>query len=195
MKRFTLTGGIACGKSTVSEALKKRGWQVIDTDEIAQEIVKKDSEGYKKVIDSFGSSILNSEGSIDRLQLGDIIFTDSGKRSLLNSILHPLIQKEWQLQHSVCVQRGATLVVIPLLYEVEGDGWFDSVACVGCSHDTQQMRLKQRGFDFGQIQMRIKAQMGLEQKLKKSDLVVWNNGSEELLEQQVNLLDRHWKSL
>lgn len=195
MKRFALTGGIACGKSTVSASLKKRGWQVIDTDEIAREMLEPGTEGYKKVIDSFGSSILNSDSSIDRAHLGDIIFTDSGKRSLLNSILHPLIQTEWHLQYSVFVERGATFVVIPLLYEVEVSGWFDSVACVGCARVTQQMRLKQRGFDSEQIQVRIEAQMSLEQKLKKSDLVIWNNGSEELLERQVNLLDRHWKSL
>lgn len=195
MNRFALTGGIACGKSLVSVFLEKQGWQIVDSDRIARRLLAPGEGAYKKVIDSFGVSILNSDSSIDRSLLGNIVFTDPEKRSLLNSILHPLIRAEWQFQHSVLVQRGPTLVVIPLLHETEADLWFESVACVGCSFDLQLTRLRQRGLEREQAGARIAAQMKVEDKARRSDAVIWNNGSQELLEEQVKLLDRRWKSL
>jgi dephospho-CoA kinase len=93
------------------------------------------------------------------------------------------------------VQRGPTLVVIPLLYETEANLWFESVACVGCSFDVQSERLRQRGLTPEQARARIAAQLKVEDKAKQSDAVIWNNGSEELLKEQVRLLDNRWKSL
>jgi dephospho-CoA kinase len=195
MNRFALTGGIACGKTMVSVFLQKAGWQVIDTDLIAHHLLEPTGAGYKKVIDSFGNRILNSNSSIDRALLGGIVFTDPEKRSLLNSILHPLIRTEWLYQHSVLVQRGPTLVVIPLLFETEANLWFESVACVGCSYGLQQIRLQQRGQNQKQAEARIAAQMNVEEKVRRSDIVIWNNGSQELLKEQAGHLDSLWKSL
>lgn len=195
MKKFALTGGLACGKSTVSKLLKIRGWQVIDTDEISHDLLEPDTDAYKKVIDSFGSSILKELRRIDRSLLGNIVFKDPEKRSLLNSILHPLIRAEWQRRHSVLVQRGPTLVVIPLLFETGMNEWFDAVACVGSFKNVQEKRLSERGLTQIQIDLRIAAQMNLENKMKQSDVVIWNNGSEALLNKQVMLLEKSWKPL
>jgi dephospho-CoA kinase len=195
MNRFALTGGIACGKSLVSHHLGNSGWQIIDSDLIARDLLRPDGAAYKNVIDSFGTFIVNADSSIDRHRLGEIVFTDSEKRSLLNSILHPLIRAEWQFQHSVLVQRGPTLVVIPLLFETEANLWFESVACVGCSFELQLVRLRQRSLTQEQAEARIEAQMKVEDKAKKSDVVIWNNGSQELLAEQTRLLDSRWKSL
>jgi len=195
MNRYALTGGIASGKSMVSGLLETWGWQIIDSDVIARGLLEPGGGAYKKVIDSFGSSIVYNDSSIDRSRLGNIVFTDPEKRGLLNSILHPLIRAEWQFQHSVLVQRGPTLVVIPLLHETEANLWFESVACVGCSFDRQMARLRQRGLMPEQAEARISAQMKVEDKAKHSDVVIWNNGSKELLEDQARLLDGRWKSV
>jgi dephospho-CoA kinase len=194
MNRFALTGGIACGKSAMSAFLQGLGWQVIDADVLARHFLEKGEAGYEKVIDSFGPSILNKDSSIDRSLLGNIVFTNPEKRRLLNALLHPLIQAEWQSRHSVLTQRGPTLVVIPLLHETGSDQWFESVACVGCSLTLQKARLQQRGLNEKQSAARIDSQMSVENKIKLSNHVIWNDGSLSLLEEQALLLHQCWKS-
>ncbi|NJK90836.1 MAG: dephospho-CoA kinase [Blastochloris sp.] len=193
MNRFAITGGIACGKSTVGAGMERLGWQVIDTDVLARRLLEPEGAAYEKVVDSFGQSILNESGLIDRSLLGEIVFNDPAKRSLLNSILHPLIRAEWQSSHSLFIQHGPTLIVIPLLFETGIETWFQSVACVGCSLERQRERLAGRGLKNRQAEQRIAAQWPMEEKLKRSHLVLWNDGSMELLEQQIRLLDSRWK--
>lgn len=198
MKRFCITGGIACGKSEVAQGLEKRGWKIIDTDRIAREVVEPGQPGYKKVVDAFGRKILNSSGLIDRNLLGQVVFASSEQRILLNSILHPLIRFQWKTRLSEHLSRTPGLpavVVIPLLYETGGEVEFDSVACVASPAGQQLARLRSRGLDEEEAMRRVRSQQALEEKIRRSSVMIWNGGSLELLQAQTDGLARHWQDL
>lgn len=199
MKKLGITGGIAAGKSEMAQILSGCGWCVIDTDQVARDLCAVGQEGYEKVIDAFGSMILNKEDdSINRNMLGRIVFEDSSKRLLLNSILHPLVREKWQRRHAELVGTDPAVpvvVVIPLLFETQCEGWFDSIACVACSDEVQMRRLGERGLTSEQSRLRIEAQWPMEQKTEKSHVVVWNNGSLEMLEAQARMLLGLWEPL
>ena len=91
-----LTGGIACGKSTLAESLRARGWHVIDTDQIAHRLLEPGEAVWKNVVDAFGPSILQPDKSIDRKVLGRLVFADPLLRAKLNEITHPAIRSAWQ---------------------------------------------------------------------------------------------------
>lgn len=194
--KFGLTGGVACGKSTVSDMLQKLGWKAIDTDALAHQLYKPGMPAYQKIVDAFGYSILKEDRTVDRASLGQLVFSDPEKRRLLNSLVHPLIRSAWQQEYNEHLLKHPEIpvfVVVPLLFENRLEGWFDSVACVGCSREEQLARLMARGMDAKQVEQRIEAQWPLEIKMEKSQVVLWNNGSFEHLENQVRKLDRLWR--
>ncbi|MDR1144568.1 MAG: dephospho-CoA kinase [Verrucomicrobiales bacterium] len=197
MKRFCITGGIACGKSAVATRLAAAGWQVIDADVIAREQLQPGAEGYKKTVDAFGKNILNDAHLVDRTLLGRLVFADAGKRVKLNSILHPLIRTvaEQHLQaHERRYPGVPAVTVIPLLHETGGAGRFDSVACVAATPACQLARLRARGLDEDAAKQRIQAQWPVAEKIQHSQLVLWNNGSLALLDRQLERLKHLWLS-
>ncbi|MDR1304548.1 MAG: dephospho-CoA kinase [Verrucomicrobiales bacterium] len=197
MKRFCITGGIACGKSAAAARLAAVGWQVIDADVIAREQLQPGAEGYKKTVDAFGKNILNDARLVDRTLLGRLVFADAGKRVMLNSILHPLIRAvvEQRLQaHGRRWPGVPAVTVIPLLHETDGAGRFDSVACVAATPAGQLARLRARGLDEDAAKQRMRAQWPVEEKIRHSQLVLWNNGSFDLLDRQVARLQHLWLS-
>ncbi len=195
MNKFCITGGIACGKSAVSNFLQKKGWEVIDTDQIAREQLEPGTEGYKKTVDAFGVNILNRSHLVDRTLLGRMVLSDPEKRKLLNSILHPLIRSVWnnRLQQHLRNSPGVpVVVVIPLLFETGGEDQFDAVACVASPFDFQLERLQQRGMSETEARQWIRVQEPVEEKIRKSHVVLWNNGSLELLNHQTEQLEQVW---
>jgi dephospho-CoA kinase len=193
--RLGLTGGIACGKSTVAAGLSQQGAQVVDSDEIAREVVRPGEKGYEKVIDAFGKDILNRDRTIHRGRLGQIVFSDAIKRDLLNSLLHPIIRERWQARQQELYEvfpGVPVVVVIPLLFETGLESEFDSIACVSCSRWVQEQRLKARGLDFQQLEQRISAQMPVGMKMERAEVVLWNDGSLLLLEAQARRLFSLW---
>lgn len=114
-----LTGGIASGKSTVSEMLKKRGIPVIDADLIAREVVEVGKKAYTEIVNAFGKEILNEDLTINRARLGSIVFQNEDKREKLNSIVHPEVRLEMKRRQEQLISEGAKAVVldIPLLFE------------------------------------------------------------------------------
>ena len=117
---IALTGGIACGKSTLAEALRARGGDVIDTDEIAHSVLLPKGAAYKNVVDAFGPSILQADLSIDRKVLGRLVFADPLLRAKLNEITHPAIRSTWQREREERARTHPTqslAVMIPLLFE------------------------------------------------------------------------------
>src|SRR5271154_286456 len=135
-----LTGGIACGKSTLAEGLRARGWHVIDTDLIAHEITAPGGPVWKNVVDAFGPSILQPDKSIDRKVLGRLVFADPFLRAKLNEITHPAIRNAWQREHEERARTYPTqslAVMIPLLFECELEKMFSVVWCVGASRAVQ----------------------------------------------------------
>lgn len=186
-----LTGGIACGKSTVCRHLAGRGWFVIQTDELGRQSLEPGTLGYKKVVDAFGPSILNKDQSVDRSRLGCIVFSDAASREQLNSILHPIIRDLWQGQLKTHLEKhpGVPAVVeIPLLFETRAESSFVRTVSVGCSREQQLQRMRARGWDEEESDRRLRAQWPLADKMKMSDHVIWNDGTPALLHAQLERL-------
>jgi dephospho-CoA kinase len=182
-----LTGGIACGKSTLAEGLRARGWHVIDTDRIAHEVLRPGEETWKNVIDAFGPSILQPDKSIDRKVLGRLVFADPLLRAKLNEITHPAIRSAWQreLEERARTHPSQFLaVMIPLLFECELEQRFSAVWCVGASRRVQLNRLQARGLSEAEAVQRLASQMPVTEKMARSDVAFWGEGiAGTLLEQ------------
>jgi dephospho-CoA kinase len=184
-----LTGGIACGKSTLAEGLRARGWHVIDTDEIAHELMLPERVVWKNVIDAFGPSILKRDKSIDRKVLGRLVFADPLLRAKLNEITHPAIRSAWQreLEERTRTQPHQFLaVMIPLLFECKLELLFSAVWCVGASRTTQMNRLQLRGLSETEAVQRLASQMPVANKMARSSLAFWGEGTPETLVSQLD---------
>ena len=147
MQVIGLTGGIASGKSTVSNILKKAGAVIIDADRIARDVVKKGLPAYQEIRDTFGDNVLSPDGEIDRSVLGDIIFNDPQKKQLLNRIVHPYVSKEtnFQLKHIEKTHPNTIVILdIPLLMEAQMHRDLSDVIVVYVPEHTQIKRLMRR---------------------------------------------------
>jgi dephospho-CoA kinase len=197
LRRYGLTGGIASGKSTVSRELENHGWKVIDSDAIVHRLYEKGQAGYEKVVDAFGGGILDGSQQIDRSSLGRLVFSDAQRLALLNSLIHPLVRSEWLRQRQDFFQESPkqrVLVVIPLLFETGAESFFDKIACIACAEEVQLRRLAGRGLGPGAARERLIRQAPVVEKMNKSHVVLWNNGSLELLKAQAARLDQRWKA-
>jgi dephospho-CoA kinase len=175
-----LTGGIACGKTTLAEGMRARGWEVIDTDEIAHRLMAPGEAVWKNIVDVFGGSILRSDKSIDRKVLGRFVFADPLLRAKLNEITHPAIRSVWQREREERARAHPThflAVMIPLLFECELEQMFSAVWCVGASRGVQLERLKARGFSEEEAGQRLGSQMPVEEKMAKATLAFWGEGT------------------
>ncbi|HIZ95514.1 MAG TPA: dephospho-CoA kinase [Candidatus Ligilactobacillus excrementavium] len=186
-----LTGGIASGKSTVSNYLYEQGAVVIDADIVSRQVVRPGAKGLLALVSEFGKQIQNEDGTLNRAALGEIIFNDQKKRDVVNGLLHPLIKEEMLNQVKVAEEKAVDLVVldIPLLFESKCEQYCDAVLVVDVSPETQKGRLMRRN-DFTQkeAQARIDSQMDPADRKKRADFVVNNDASEEKTYQQVDIL-------
>ncbi|MBN7273573.1 dephospho-CoA kinase [Ligilactobacillus pobuzihii] len=186
-----LTGGIASGKSTVSNYLYEQGAVVIDADIVSRQVVRPGAKGLLALVSEFGKQIQNEDGTLNRAALGEIIFNDQKKRDVVNGLLHPLIKEEMLNQVKVAEEKAVDLVVldIPLLFESKCEQYCDAVLVVDVSPETQKGRLMRRN-DFTQkeAQARIDSQMDPAERKKRADFVVDNDASEEKTYQQVDIL-------
>ena len=186
---IALTGGIACGKSTVAEMLRARGWHVIDTDEIARRLLAPGQETWKNVIDAFGPSILQRDQSIDRKVLGRLVFADPQQRAKLNEITHPAIRSVWQREREERARTHPTqslAVMIPLLYECALEPAFSAIWCVGASRRAQMKRLTGRGLSGQEAADRIASQMPVADKMARAQVAFWGEGTPALLLAQLD---------
>lgn len=185
-----LTGGIATGKSTVSNYLKTLGIQVIDADVGSRIIVKPGTDGLKKIVSHFGEDILNLDGTLDRKGLGKIVFDDKIQLEKLNSILEEHI-KDWILNELFkCLEQNLSLVVldIPLLYEKDYLSVVDLVMVVATTKEIQLKRLMERdSMTKKAAEARISTQLPIHDKVKKADKVIDNNDSIDYTKRQVYL--------
>jgi dephospho-CoA kinase len=175
-----LTGGIACGKSTLAEGLRARGWHVIDTDRIAHQLMQPGEANWKNVVDAFGPSILQPDQSIDRKVLGRLVFADPPLRAKLNEITHPAIRSVWQREREERARTHPThflAVMIPLLFECELEQMFSAVWCVGASRVAQMNRLKARGLSETEAAQRLASQMPVAEKMARSSIAFWGDGT------------------
>jgi dephospho-CoA kinase len=165
------------GKSTAAGILRTLGMEVIDTDQIARDIVRPRQPALAEIQKYFGAEIVDVKGELRRDQLAAQVFSDADKRATLESILHPRIREVWQREIAQWRSENKTTaaVIIPLLFETQAEGSFDSTICIACSRSTQMMRLRERGWSDEQIRQRIAAQWPLEKKITLSDYVVWTD--------------------
>ncbi len=184
--RIGLTGGIATGKSTVADLWRARGATVIDSDVLAHRALAPGTATYREIVKTFGQTIVNADGTLNRRQLGDIVFADAARRQALEAIVHPVVRAEWQRE--LAAATGIVVVVIPLLFEVGAEKEFDCVVVVGCSETTQLARLVAKGLTETQARARIRAQLPLPAKMYRGNFVIWNDGSRAVLHQQAELI-------
>jgi dephospho-CoA kinase len=175
-----LTGGIASGKSTVSKFFKDEGIPVIDTDQIAHDLLQKGTSVYDEIIHHFSKDILLTDQSINRKKLGQIIFANKGMRDLLNSIVHPQVYKmvDLELERYTELETPFVVVDVPLLYETGFEEQCDAVIVVYTSLEQQISRLVSRDMiDQTYAEMKINAQMPLSEKAEKATYVIDNSFS------------------
>ncbi|WP_026572224.1 dephospho-CoA kinase [Bacillus sp. UNC438CL73TsuS30] len=185
-----LTGGIASGKSTVSNMFKEMDITVIDADIEARLAVEKGEPAYNKIIESFGSDILLPNEEIDRQKLGSIIFHHEDKRQLLNEIVHPEVRKRMRQQMEAAISNQEKIVVldIPLLFESKLTYMVQKTILVYVELEVQLQRLMERNqLTMDEAEARIHSQMPLAEKVKLADAVLNNNGT--LIETKKQLLE------
>lgn len=197
LKVIGLTGGIGSGKSTVCTLLAQHHAAIIDTDQIAREVVQPHSPGLRRLIAEFGEDYLTAQGELDRAKLRATIFADPVKKQQLEAILHPLIRQTMLAQIEACQQRwrkgepiAAIVVAIPLLVETMQDNkpdYLDEIWVVDCDEATQLARASQRDDQTSaQIQSIMKQQASRQQRLRWADRVIDNNGDQQALQQQLS---------
>jgi len=185
MFRVGLTGGIASGKTTVANMFGELGAVLIDTDIIAREVVDKGSPGLARVVDRFGSGVLDADGGLDRRALRSVIFADDQKRLELEKVLHPLIRAEAERQMRTKIG-PYQLIIVPLLVESPLKDRLDRILVVDCSEERQLQRLLARDLETPQQAHRmLAAQSGREDRLALADDVIVNDASLELTRRQV----------
>lgn len=187
MKLLGLTGGVGMGKTACAQLLRWRGAAVVDTDELARELVEPGQPALQEIVSAFGKEILDEQGRLRRETLAQIVFADPEARRQLEAILHPRIRDAWRAQVAAWRAEGKPLgvVVIPLLFETGAESEFDAVICVACSAETQRQRLLARGWSAEQIEQRIAAQMPIEEKMLRANYVIWTEAGMDVHAQQV----------
>jgi dephospho-CoA kinase len=157
--------------------LRQRSIAVVDTDDLARDVVAPGEPGLAQVSAAFGPDILDAGGRLNRKELARRVFADSTARQKLEEILHPLIRERWHAQVDRWRDEKRTLavVVIPLLFETQAQEEFDFTVCAACSPRIQQERLLARGWTPQQITQRQEAQLPVVQKMEKADFVIWTD--------------------
>ena len=193
--RIGLTGGIASGKTTVAELFAARGVPVIDTDEIAREIVAPGRPALRRIVAAFGPEILDAGGALDRRRLRSLIFANPADRARLEAILHPAILEE-MMRRSRDAGGPYQILVIPLLAESARDAEVDRVLVVDSPVELQMSRLLARDAEnAAQARAMIAAQVTREQRLALADDVILNDGDRASLDSAVAALDAKYRGL
>ncbi len=182
MIKIGLTGGLGSGKSLVADIFREKNIPIIDSDQIARELVAPETPQYQQIIDAFGSKLTLDTGQLDRDALAAIVFNDESSRQRLNDILHPAVMKEISAKLAAYQEDNAECVIIdvPLLYETKMDTMMDTVIVVWAPEAICIERLmKYRGFTEQDARARIATQLALNEKKRRADHVIDNSGSIE----------------
>ena len=189
MLKVALTGGIGSGKSTVADFLDELGAYVIDSDQLARDVVERGTPGYEAVLAAFGDGIL-ANGEIDRAKLAEIVFKDATARATLESIIHPLVRDAAEKMVKSLPADAVLINQIPLLVETDGAKRFDFVITVSADEDIRRRRLIERGMKDYEITKRLAAQVNDAARESIAHSVIRNNGSIDELRHVVEELWR-----
>jgi dephospho-CoA kinase len=192
MKVLGLTGGIGMGKSTSARLFHARGVPVVDTDDLARQVVQPGQPALAEVLAAFGPQVAGPNGQLRRDELARRVFADPAARERLEAILHPPIRALWRAQVQTWRAEGRPLavVVIPLLFETKAEAELDATVCVACSAATQHQRLLDRSWSPEQIEQRLQAQWPVERKIARADYVVWTEAGLDVHAAQIDRLLR-----
>ena len=186
-----LTGGIGAGKSHVAKYFHQLGSYVFDADLLARAAIERGSKGFDEVVTTFGDGILK-DGDIDRRKLGEVIFADPTAKAKLESIVHPEVQRLFEVAKKSLPKDAIVIYEIPLLAESNSRGRFDYAITVEADSDIRTNRLKERGLASHEIVGRMAAQASREERIAHTDLVIENHGDEDSLLRQVEEI---WQSV
>ncbi|EME2737751.1 TPA: dephospho-CoA kinase [Staphylococcus aureus] len=189
-KVIGLTGGIASGKSTVSELLSVFGFKVVDADKAAREAVKKGSKGLAQVREVFGDEAIDENGEMNRHYMGDLVFNHPEKRLELNAIIHPIVRDIMEEEKQEYLKQGYNVIMdIPLLFENELENTVDEVWVVYTSESIQMDRLMQRNnLSLEDAKARVYSQISIDKKSRMADHVIDNLGDKLELKQNLERL-------
>ena len=200
MMKIGLTGGIGCGKSTVTNAFKEKGIVIIDADKIAREVVKPNSLALNEIAQVFGDGVIQIDGSLNRAMLKEHVFSDSEKLKQLEAILHPKIKRAIQQamrdSEAFVATSPYVIVDIPLLIEKNYNALFDEIVVVDCLPEQQIERVLQRDtMSLDIVKSIIAKQIKREERLKHADVVLDNSSTKVNLLQQVDWLHQRLMNL
>jgi dephospho-CoA kinase len=191
-----ITGGISTGKSTFRDCLREivPAAKFFDADLAARSVAEL-PEVKEEIRGQFGSGVFSATGDLNRAKLRAIVFGDATKRRALEQILHPRIRRQWMAQTERYRNSPDFFFAdIPLLYETGGEEWCERVVVVACSRKVQLDRLaKRKSLKGSEAEQMINSQMDLEEKIKRADHVVWNNGDHPTLMEQAKSLVAFWQ--
>ena len=197
MPAIGITGGVSTGKSTFCECLRELLPEAgfFDADQSAHELVEL-PEVKRELAREFGEEIFSPGNNLNRAALRAIIFHDAAKKRALEQILHPRIRRQWSAEAETHRKSPEFFFAdIPLLYEAGGESLCDRVVVVACSPEIQLANLMQRmGIERSAAEAMINSQMSLEEKIKRADHVVWNNGPRKLLAAEAADLVGLWRA-
>jgi dephospho-CoA kinase len=197
MPAIGITGGISTGKSTFCQCMREilPEAKFFDADDAAHQLVALDSEVKEELLAEFGTGVFSGKGDLNREKLRAIVFQDAAKKSALEKILHPRIRWQWSAEANKHRHSADFFFAdIPLLYETGGETRCDRVVVVACSPRLQLASLLARSrMERTAAEEMIKSQMPLEEKIRKADHVVWNNGDPFVLKGQAEKLVEVWR--
>lgn len=196
MLKVGLTGGIACGKSTVARMLVEKGALLINADELAREVVEPGQPALQEIVEWLGEGVLKKDQTLDREAVAEVIFADAPARRKLNAIIHPRVAVLFRKRSAELAEKYPEIIQvweIPLLIEAGMQDMVDAVVVVVSSREHQLERMRVRdGLSREEALKRIRSQMPLEEKAAVADYVIRNDGAEEELKHKV---DQLWEQL
>jgi len=182
-----LTGVMGSGKSTVRKFLEASGFRGIDCDVVVKHLLAEDVAVRAALCECWGDAVLGVDGNIDRASVAAIVFENKEALVWLESLLHPRVRAYWQAR--VEEDSSARWVIeVPLLFENSLEKFFNFTVCVSCSPTTQLERLSRKGISAEEARARMANQLPIEEKVKQADYVLFNDGEESFLAEQVERL-------
>jgi dephospho-CoA kinase len=195
MLKVALTGGIATGKSYVLDQLRRRGVSCLDADVLAHGVTAPGTEATQAIAARFGPDVLEGDGAVDRIKLGQIVFADESARRDLEAIVHPAVYRAITAAlRAFALIGGSPLAVVdvPLLYETGHQSEFERVIVTACPVEVQIRRLVGRGLSEADARLRVAAQLPTDDKVSRADFVIRTDGSFEETDRQI---ERIWQIL
>lgn len=182
-----ITGGIASGKSTVTEFLRRQGYQVIDADQVVHELQEPGGRLYQALLSAFGPAILQEDGRLDRPKLGAMIFGNPQLLAQSSQLQNEIIREELARRRDLLAETEDFFFMdLPLLFELGYESWFDQIWLVDVMEETQLSRFMARNvLSQEEAEKRIAAQLSLQEKRNRADVLIDNNGPLELTQEQL----------